>query len=197
MSIKLTPNEQKIIDYLEKFGKSDTTPVADGTGINRKSIGRYAQSLAKKGLITREYRMEKSIRYWELEIAESKPEPKKDIDVRDYIGFVDKYEAEVEIDSIKKGELQVGNELNIMYDLSVKRLNKSELDINFNRIANLSSFQRFFIEAIKQVFPNIFKSVDPRASKEKTAEQFNKRKAYMKDCMTEFKGLLEKKGGDR
>lgn len=86
---------------------------------------------------------------------------------------------------------------NIMYEVATSRLKPGEmLDIDFNRIANLSSFQRFFIEAIKQVFPNVFKSVDPRASKEKTAEQFNKRKAFMKDCMTEFKGLLEKEGGE-
>ena len=43
---------------------------------------------------------------WVSELEKkSKPEPKKDIDVRDYIGFVDKDEPD-----------------NIMYDLSVKRL---------------------------------------------------------------------------
>ena len=183
MSIKLTPNEQKIIDYLEENGKSDTTPVADGTGINRKSISRYCQNLAKKGLITREYRMEGSVRYWELEIVESKPEPKPT--------EVNYQEARLN----DNNHQEIVSE-NIMSDLLVESLlpKGNTLDIDFSRIANLSSFQRFFIEAIKQVFPNIFKSVDPRASKEKTAEQFNKRKAYMKDCMTEFKGLLEKKG---
>lgn len=130
--------------------------------------------------------------------GKSKPEPKKDIDVREYIGFVDRDEPEPipfivgEPSESRPDAIQLGVQPNIMYDLSVKRLSKSELDIDFNRIANLSSFQRFFIEAIKQVFPNVFKSVDPRASKKETAKQFNKRKQYMRDCVSEFKGLLNK-----
>ena len=137
--MKLTPNEQKIIDYLERNGKSDTTPVADGTGINRKSIGRYAQSLAKKGLITREYRMEGSVRYWELEMLESKPEPKR------------KYEAEVYIDTITKGEPSSIDPIhNIMYEVAKKRL---EFDITSDRIrtAYFLLFDKSTRGTIKQI----------------------------------------------
>lgn len=81
------------------------------------------------------------------------------------------------------------------YDVSMVRLEKKDtLDIDFNRIANLSSFQRFIIEVMKQQFPTAFKKVNPRADKKVMAKEFNKRKQYMRDCMTEFKGLLEKKG---
>jgi len=81
VSIKLSPNEQKIIDYLKANpGKNKTTKVADNTGINKKSFGRYAKKLSEKGLITREYRMEGSVRYWELEIAKQKEkEPEKKV----------------------------------------------------------------------------------------------------------------------
>ena len=86
------------------------------------------------------------------------------------------------------------DKVNIIYEVAKSRLvSQDTLDIDFSRIANLSSFQRFFIEAIKQVFPNIFKSVDPRASKQKTAEQFNKQKLFMKDCVSEFEDLLVKR----
>ena len=56
--------------------------------------------------------------------GKSKPEPKKDIDVRDYIGFVDKDEPEPKKDTtwIEEGEIR-----NLMYDLSVKRLNKQKI----------------------------------------------------------------------
>lgn len=134
---KLTPNEWKIYKYLKEFGKSDTTPVANGTGINRKSIGRYAQSLSMKGLITRQYRMEKSVRYWELEIAESKPEPKAEI---------------LEIPKIEWTESDEQNvmEQNKMYDLSVERL---EFDITSDRIrtAYFLLFDKSTRGTIKQI----------------------------------------------
>lgn len=87
-----------------------------------------------------------------------------------------------------KGILQQGDKIDLKFDVPI-----DELDIDFNRVANLSSFQRFLIEFIKQQFPNAFKSVDPRASKKVTAKEFNKRKQYMRDCMGEFQGLLNKR----
>jgi len=35
--------------------------------------------------------------------------------------------------------------------------------------------------------------VNPRADKKVMATEFNERKQFMKECMTEFKGLLDKK----
>lgn len=88
-SIKLSPNEQKIIDFLKDHpGKHETSYVAEKTGINPKSIGRYAKQLAKKRFITREYRMKGSVRYWDLEfqtltpIEKPKPQPKSEIKPR-------------------------------------------------------------------------------------------------------------------
>jgi len=50
-------------------------------------------------------------------------------------------------------------EPNIMYEVAKKRLEPT-LDIDFNKIANLSSFQRFLIEVIKQQFPETFRGVN-------------------------------------
>lgn len=62
----------------------------------------------------------------------------------------------------------------------------TELGINFNRIANLSTFQRFIIEAIKISVPG-FEGVPSRGKKEVMAIKFNQRIADYRDVMKELK----------
>jgi len=185
MSVKLSPNEQKIIDYLKvNPGKNKTTKVADSTGINRKSFGRYAKRLAEKELITREYRMEKSVRYWLLEIAKPKP-------IRPRSGEV--------VGSISRD--------NVMYDVATKRLK----DKDFFKTTEFKEYKEHIVESLEfdrilyffryaRVHRPKFKgdTVEKRFNKtEKELKQFREFKrgsaGDFKLVMTEFQELLKKR----
>ena len=65
--------------------------------------------------------------------------------------------------------------------------------IDFTRIANLSTFQRFLIEAIKISVPG-FEGVTTRGKKETIAKEFNKRASDYRLVMTELKERLKELG---
>jgi len=69
-------------------------------------------------------------------------------------------------------------------------LKPTDMDIDFTRIANLSTFQRFIIEAIKISVPG-FKGVPTRGKKEIMAKEFNKRASNYRLVMTELKEKLK------
>ena len=64
--------------------------------------------------------------------------------------------------------------------------------IDFNRIANLSTFQRFIIEAIKITIPG-FKGVPSRGKKEFMAKEFNSRVNDYRDVINELNEVLKKR----
>ncbi len=65
--------------------------------------------------------------------------------------------------------------------------------IDFTRIANLSTFQRFLIEAIKISVPG-FEGVTTRGKKETIAKEFNERASDYRLVMTELKAKLKELG---
>jgi len=189
MSVKLSPNEQKIIDYLKvNPGKNKTTKVADSTGINRKSFGRYAKRLAEKELITREYRMEKSVRYWLLEIAKPKPKIEWDKDRQD-------------------PDVIDVSDCHIMYDVATKRLE----DKDFFKTTEFKEYKEHIVESLEferilyffryaRVHRPKFKgdTVEKRFNKtEKELKQFREFKrgsaGDFKLVMNEFQELLKKR----
>ena len=64
--------------------------------------------------------------------------------------------------------------------------------IDFNRIANLSTFQRFIIEAIKITIPG-FKGVPSRGKKEFMAKEFNSRVNDYRNVINELNEVLKKR----
>ena len=70
---------------------------------------------------------------------------------------------------------------------------EEEMDLNFNKIANSSDFQRFIIYLAKQISPELFKGVSTRVSAPKMKQQFNQKRAEYKLVMTELKQKLEER----
>ena len=66
------------------------------------------------------------------------------------------------------------------------------MGIDFNRIANLSTFQRFIIEAIKITIPG-FKGVPSRGKKEIMAKEFNSRVNDYRNVINELNEVLKKR----
>lgn len=69
---------------------------------------------------------------------------------------------------------------------------KTFMGIDFNRIANLSTFQRFIIEAIKITIPG-FKGVPSRGKKEIMAKEFNSRVNDYRNVINELNEVLKKR----
>lgn len=81
-----------------------------------------------------------------------------------------------------------------LVDSFPKETQPIDFQIDFVAIAKLSSFQRFFVEALKKVVPG-FENVPVRGSKEVMTTKFNQNLANYKEVMTELKMVLKKRAG--
>ena len=71
-----------------------------------------------------------------------------------------------------------------------------DIDIDYEWIARNSNFQRLFIETLKHHFPNQFKGVNVRASKEVMNTQFNKKLKDVNETLDFVEVLKSGKKGD-
>ena len=89
-------------------------------------------------------------------------------------------------------------EKNKMLDIALERLRpppveKREMDLDFNSIANSSDFQRFIVFLAKKITPGLFNGVSTRATSTKMKQQFNETRADYRLVMTELKEKLKER----
>ena len=85
-----------------------------------------------------------------------------------------------------------------MVEMAIKRLNpppevKTDMELNFNDIANSSDFQRFVVFLAKQITPGLFKGVSTRVTSVEMKRQFNDKRADYRLVMTELKEKLKER----
>ena len=107
--------------------------------------------------------------------------------------------------SLKKAlDEAFGPEIPKIVEVSMDRLRppppveKREMDLDFNSIANSSDFQRFIVFLAKKITPGLFSSVSTRATGSKMKQQFNDTRADYRLVMLELKEKLkERKNNDK
>ena len=65
-------------------------------------------------------------------------------------------------------------------------------EIDFKKLASLSTFQRFIVEVVKHIIPG-FRGVPSRGKKTIMAQKFNERLADYKEVLAELKERLKER----
>ncbi len=176
----MTSNNDKILKVLKtKKELITTTELSNETNIDIKNISRYLKALEQKGIIVR-----KTIQEGKIRLVKIGMNTEKNIEKTTEVASDKKPDTKLNFDTEKK----------TLHPPPAPRPPKQEIEqeffIDFNKIANNSSFQRFIIEAIKMSVPQL-KNISARTSKEVMSKAFNERITEIDNAVNVYDEIKE------